>query len=475
MKKTSAISKSSIYIDQLYSPLGQCLLFDLLKEKSRGVTVEQIITNKKQHTFHHKKKTHNLGGIPKSNRKSQSGLKGTSTSKFPTKGQRKGWSVHEFNLSNLKESPLLRFLENNDPIFSWKAEIFKDKTGFYGSKKLDDLVRIRNGGEDSPFWEDLDFNFAKKLKEARKPLDQVKSSYRQIFKKDWGGGFENILSVKMKDVKSVLRIIKNCQAFVFELKVSNLKLVEKFMIVLRHMKDDGLSRKLILISDIMTWGESASKEIEGESFVEKKEKAWVQDILKSVEHKITFMDLKGLGTAPEIIDQNVVSEEVIKHENDLEFEKIASLRSERINKDVEVRFEQTSNNESEPTSVLKSYGSNRNWRKATLKKFQHMLEKNKENLEKSSGINENLGRRNGRFIRRVGEPQANQFGQVKDEQERIKIRVYESLKKNLYGQADMNQIFGLNYSEKIKGMKKTYGWKFWSEYKGKYLQILSLL
>ena len=51
MKRKLTNLDRGIYIDQIYSTLGQCLLFELENEKERGVVTQKISTNKNQHIF----------------------------------------------------------------------------------------------------------------------------------------------------------------------------------------------------------------------------------------------------------------------------------------------------------------------------------------------------------------------------------------------------------------------------------------
>ena len=51
MKRLTRSTEGGIYIDQVYSHLGQCLLFELQKEESKGLFSQKIFTNEEQHVF----------------------------------------------------------------------------------------------------------------------------------------------------------------------------------------------------------------------------------------------------------------------------------------------------------------------------------------------------------------------------------------------------------------------------------------
>ena len=91
---------------------------------------------------------------------------------------------------------------------------------------------------------------------------------------------------------------------IFDLRVSDLKLVEKFLITLREMKDDNTQRKIILISDIMTWGEECQQQPKDDSKAEKETYCMIEPLMRNLE---TRLKIFNLGLKEKNFSRNIFS------------------------------------------------------------------------------------------------------------------------------------------------------------------------
>jgi hypothetical protein len=362
--------------------------------------------------------------------------------------------VQEFCIKDLQDSSLLNFLENNDSMFSWKSEIFKNKKEFWKEKKLDTIIKMNEPGNKSTMAEENGFNLARNLKERKQNVQQIKETYKQIFNQKWGLN-SVVTSLKLKDLKSILRVIKGCRVMVFDLRVSDLKLIEQFLIALTYLKNDNTTRKIILISDIMTWAKSANQN--EEKIQEQK------DWFKRISRKLT----KNIMTKASNENKIVQSEEFANKKGQKRESKIKSLMSDKGVSEIEIDFFE--NSQKTPRSFIRKNSVKKDWKNEVLMKMKNIMEKNQEFLKKENQEVEDLGRRKGKFIRSVNQSQNESQLEKLDytEKDRIQARVYESMKNDDFGEEDMQQIFGLKY-EKMKTENRDFmGWDYWKEYTGK--------
>ena len=442
MKRNLFPGKNCIYIDQLYSPLGQCLLFEFLKEKDRGVSIQQIITNKEQHVFESDPKTNNP-------REKQDSSK--------TSLDSGGWTSIDFSMDHLHQSPILGFLENNDPIFSWKSRLFKDRKAFWEEGTIEKAIKSDEGGAESDSGE-LGFNFFKTLKEKRQNFQDIRKTYAKVFRQGWGRT-AHVTSVKVKDLKAILRVIRSCRVLVFDLRVSSLKLVERFLVALRYLKKDGVKRKVVLVSDIMTWAGSVSESAQPKSGPEIR--ASVAKMLKQMEQRTAVYQLQRSHS--ELQNRNVRSESLKTR-----IHKMSSRLSEREKPELKIDFLGGSPDESAKTDDFFKGQAKKDWRKSAVEDLARVLGQSQDALERELSRPNELGRRKGRFLRGLRERKSeNDLEQMQEtEKDRIRARVYDSMKRRVFGAEDMEQIFGLDYEQKRRKSERRLGWQFWREFGG---------
>ena len=180
------------------------------------------------------------------------------------------WKQIPFSRSFLRQSKILNFLENNDQVFSWKSTLLKDPEAFWRDQDEDPFFESALSKAKTSL-KNCDFNTEHRLRSREVKQGLRKEINAKIFRRGSRVG-EKVGVANSRDMKSIMSTIRSSSVLVFELGSSDLGMVERFLVALQRMKRDGVRRKIVLVSDIMTWGDSGTPGYEqGEGKVSEEE------------------------------------------------------------------------------------------------------------------------------------------------------------------------------------------------------------
>ena len=385
------------------------------------------------------------------------------------------WNQLDFKDSYLRKSNLLNYLENNDSIFSWKAKVLKDKKqfwkngGFHKVFKKDQLY----GSE----WnEGMDMNLVNQLQKKNISKKEIKNIQNRIFNQKWTMKDE-IMSRNTHTMKDITEIIKDNTVMVFDLKISNLKVVEKFMIALRNMEEDGVQRKLIMISDLMTWaeqGEQTEPVLDtADTFTSfnklLKQVKNVQVVNKLGEESGKPKKVMSLGKQPVTNVNDSEDSSVITKAND--FKKkygTDNIKIEISTDNSKKTFDLQNSTSVRETRFNTEWMDTSDWKTNIMQDFEKILNENKSELARELEIKGILGRTKKQYVRSFQEEICDQ--KMKEGLAKRKtwpydstlecslpVRTLEYLKESVFCSANQ-QNFGLQLEDRLNLVKDKYQW-----------------